>query len=231
MTFLNSLHSCNTSDKVRLPLLLAFLFVLVGCRNDSTESSQQKQQESHSMNDFHHIQQESPTGQLIKAGPFQWQTDGLRFEVPEGWKLVELTALQEEVGFYVGRFLVPVAGQNVELTASLVAGGIERNLDRWKNLQFPVEQPVIDRFQVAERTITYIKLTGEFQSDKLVRDPHKGMLGAAIPLSPKGEEASDLAEALYLKLVASQAVIPKLQQEFREFVESCEISPQAGANK
>jgi hypothetical protein len=151
------------------------------------------------------------------VGPFEKRFDGIRFQVPEGWREVALSDQQK--GFIDARFLIPLGDAELQLTCSSIGGGVKANVDRWIG-QFqlpPGEQPEIETIPIDGAEATWVDLRGKFQSR--VSGTGSGsenwrMLGVAFPMQPRD---------FYLKLTGPSDQIAEVRETFREFVKSAQI--------
>jgi hypothetical protein len=168
--------------------------------------------------DFDAEPQDDGTEDVLRTGPFDKRFDGVTLSVPAGWK--EVGPAPGQTGFIDARFLIPAGDDEVELTCSVIGGGIEANIDRWIG-QFeppPGEpQPRPEPISAGGVEGTWIDLRGTFHAGSSGRPgPHPDwrMLGAAIPLGERD---------LYLKLNGPQEAVAQVHDEFRRFVRSARV--------
>lgn len=149
-----------------------------------------------------------------RVGPFEFSFRGLLFDVPAGWKEVELTEMQR--GFVDARFLIPSGDSEVQLTFSSVGGGVQANIDRWIG-QFQLaegDEPKIETIEVAGVSATWVDIRGTYSSGfgaAASTNENQRMLGAALPL-PTGD--------VYLKLTGPRDVVANIAEDVRKFVVS-----------
>lgn len=148
-------------------------------------------------------------GKQLKSGPFEHRVEDMTFQVPEGWHQIEPTPTQERMGFYRGRFSVPAAGTESELTISLVPGGIPANIERWRGL-YPVGDPQETDLSLQGRTVKLVDYSGEGPPSLKNR-----ILGAAIPM--------DDGRDCYVKLTGQPTAVRQVREEFRKFIESVQF--------
>lgn len=150
-------------------------------------------------------------GEQLKSGPFEHRVKNLVFQVPEGWHQLELTASQKSLGddFYHGRFAVPAAGTESEVTISLVPGGIPANIARWRGLT-PVSDPEEIELDIQGKKVQYVDYSGEAPPQVKSR-----VLGAGIPL----DETRDC----YVKLTGQPTAVRQVRDQFRQFIETLKV--------
>lgn len=206
---LNCFPSCFSASRCRLLLLLLLIASVVGCDSpDSTVSPSDKDAEvpvAPAQGDGP-VQASGP-----RTGPFVLETDGLAFDIPEGWREVELDAMARD--FVSAKVEIPVEGSDAPLTISFstAAGGIAANVQRWQG-QFPGAQADISELSVNRQKATWVDIRGRFQSGvgsgPGVQEEWR-MLGVAIPGTPRD---------FYIKLTGPRDQVTGILETFQELV-------------
>lgn len=136
--------------------------------------------------------------------------DGFTFTLPRGWTKRTLSQFQMSViAAKVGR---DVDGVDITATFSSAGGGVPANLERWEG-QFPGAQPETKKIEVAGMSATWIDLRGRYQGMMQSNEDTSDyrMLGVAVERQ---------TQDFYIKLVGPRAAVTKVENEFRQMVES-----------
>ncbi|MEZ6063069.1 MAG: hypothetical protein R3C19_22215 [Planctomycetaceae bacterium] len=135
---------------------------------------------------------------------------GMRFEIPAGWKEVELSAMQR--GIIAARFTMPEISQDLTLTLSRSGGSISENLDRWRGQVEASEPERSETVKVAGAEASLIDLKGRFSAG-FGREPADGfrMIGVIVPMEP---------EPYFIKLTGPVDAVAEIEEPFQQFLES-----------
>ena len=151
------------------------------------------------------------TGQRV--GPFELNVDGVTFQVPDGWREVELS--DEQIGFISARLTIPVNDQELTLTFSTVGGGIQSNIQRWQG-QFRGAVPTIREMRISGHDARWVDIRGQFQSrvGSAGQQSEWRMLGLALSKQPRD---------FYAKLTGPREQVSQIVDTFRQMVESAVV--------
>ncbi|MEP3477879.1 MAG: hypothetical protein ABJZ55_01410 [Fuerstiella sp.] len=135
---------------------------------------------------------------------------GLKFDVPEGWKRVELSDFQ--MGIIAARFTIPVDDEEITVTLSRSGGGSKANLDRWRGQVEANRDEVLERLTLAGQPAVLLDLQGRFSPGfgKPAADNQR-MLGTIIEMPEQG---------YFIKLTGSAKAASKVEADFRKFLKS-----------
>jgi hypothetical protein len=146
------------------------------------------------------------------------EIEGVKFTIPAGWKRVDLTPAQS--GFISARYLVPVDGEELQLTFSTAIGGIDANFDRWRG-QFrlkPGVEPIQDLITLADGEAHWIDLRGTYTASTGFTSSYPEsdvrMIGVGIPLADT---------AMYLKLLGPEPLVSQITDDMRSLVKSVDL--------
>lgn len=188
-------------------LSIVVAFAAIGCDNsDSTSSAPPTKTAATEA-------KEETTTQLpvdSVASSERQAFDGLKFQVPDDWKQVELSQFQ--MGIISAKFEIPSAGPDVTLTLSRSGGGIEANLDRWRGQVEQSRPEATETISVAGIDATLVDLEGRFSAG-FGRDPQDGwrMLGIVVPLADQG---------YFMKLTGPAGDVETVKEQFKAFAKS-----------
>jgi len=148
-----------------------------------------------------------------RVGPFELVVDGVRFQVPDGWREVNLS--DEQVGFISARLEIPVKDQRLTLTFSTVGGGIESNIQRWQG-QFSGAVPTIRQLRISGHDARWVDIRGQFQSrvGTAGQQSEWRMLGLALSKQPRD---------FYAKLTGPREQVSQIVDTFRQMVETAVV--------
>lgn len=183
---------------------------ILGCRSREPESNTDLPVPEAAPLHAEDAQADRTETQIAGANVF----DGIQFQIPAGWEQVALSPAQQ--GMISASFKIPQAGDGVKLTLSSVGGGIDANLQRWKG-QFqlpPGESPQQETLRVDDADAIWLDLRGTFDSGPAIDSgvaSNMRMIGVAIPRSSRD---------FYLKLTGPREQLLKVEDEFRDFVQS-----------
>lgn len=146
------------------------------------------------------------------------EISGVTFRVPASWKRAELTPAQ--AGFIDARFLIPVDGEEVQLTVTSARGGIDANFERWEGQFVAGSGPpaIRESIRVDGADAEWIDLRGTFTAGAGFSGgaPQEGarMLGVGIPLGDS---------EMYLKLTGLAAQVETLVEPLRAMATSADL--------
>ncbi|MEO1997341.1 MAG: hypothetical protein ABGZ17_18955, partial [Planctomycetaceae bacterium] len=148
-----------------------------------------------------------------RVGPFELEVDGVTFQVPDGWREVQLS--DEQVGFISARLTIPVTDQELTLTFSTVGGGIESNIQRWQG-QFQGAVPTIRQIRISGHDARWVDIRGQFQSQvgSAGQQSEWRMLGLALSKQPRD---------FYAKLTGPRERVSQIVDMFRQMVETAVV--------
>jgi len=155
----------------------------------------------------------------VSKSPETVDIEGVKFTIPAGWKRADLMPAQ--AGIISARYLIPVDGNELQLTFTTARGGIAANFERWKG-QFDLEagtEPLEDRITLSDGEALWLDLRGTYRAGGTgfsSPNPESGtrMLGVGIPL---GEQE------MYRKLLGPSSQVGKIASQMRDLVKSADL--------
>lgn len=137
---------------------------------------------------------------------------GLEFDVPDSWQAATLSPMQ--MGILAAKFTAGES-EDVTITLSRSAGGLQANLDRWRGQVTLSEAEQLETLSIAGTESTLIKLTGQYSPGMGRPDlPDGCLLGVIIP-QPQQD--------YFIKATGPAASVNSIEDAFRDFVLSAEI--------
>ena len=118
------------------------------------------------------------------------------------------------------RLTWPADSHELQLTCSLIGGGIDSNVERWVGqFQMPAgEKPQIEPISVGTAQAKWVELHGTFSAGMMSREPPQEnwrMIGVGIPLGQRD---------FFLKLTGPSDSVAAVRDEFRTFVKSARLN-------
>lgn len=153
-------------------------------------------------------------GSTTQSGDYDATVGGFKFKVPGDWE--EQPPKSE---FVLGEFSIPGPDGNARLTLSSAGGGVEANVQRWRDQFAPGPNDPDPR----ESEVTFdghkgtlVELAGSY-SDMLSRGgPNRNwrMLGVAVNIGPTN---------YFVKMTGPATTVNPRREEFLKFVESARM--------